>query len=448
MSADFPIPETRYADSDGLSIAYQVFGSGAQDLLIVPGIVSHLDANWQHSPVYARMLRQWAQQFRVIIFDKRGQGLSDHFDGAPTLEQRMDDVRAVMLAAGSRQAVLFAYSEGGSMAALFTASHPAMVHKLILFATMARLTQAPDYPHVPTLEQILEALANTWGKVVAVRGFAPSMAGDAEYCEGFARYQRQAASPKSVRQLAMANAQIDVRAILPQIRRPTLIAHQRGDRMVACGNGRYLADHVPGAVYLELPGRDHLFTNENADAIVDAVGRFALTDWSGNGVDQSSRWLATVLFTDIVSSTEHAARIGDRAWSELLQKFHAMGREQLTAHRGREIDTAGDGLFASFDGPARAIRCASAMTREVKALGFDLRAGLHTGEVETTGEKLSGMAVHIGARVMAQAGAGEVLVSGTTKDVVAGSGIEFEARGVHSLKGVPGEWALHRALAN
>jgi pimeloyl-ACP methyl ester carboxylesterase len=447
MTLAAALPETRYAESDGLSIAYQVFGSGTRDLLIVPGIVSNLDANWQHYKAYARMMRQFAQQFRVIVFDKRGQGLSDHFDGAPTLEQRMDDVRAVMTAAGCQQAVLLASSEGGAMAALFTTTYPALVHKLILYGTMARFAGAPDYPHMPTLELHLQALAHSWGKPIAVRGFAPSMAKDPESCENFARYQRQAASPSSVRQLTVANAQIDVRAILPQIRRPTLILQQRGDRIVGCANGRYLADHVPGALYLELPGKDHVFTDENAEAIVDAVGRFASADWVDTGSDQSGRWLATVLFTDIVGSTEHAARLGDRAWSELLQKFHAMGRVQLERHRGREIDTAGDGLFATFDGPARAIRCAGTMSAEAKQLGFELRAGLHTGEVETTDEKVSGMAVHIGARVMALAGAGEVLVSSTVKDLVAGSGIEFEALGARSLKGVPGEWHLHRALA-
>jgi pimeloyl-ACP methyl ester carboxylesterase len=448
MTAETAIPETRYAESDGLSIAYQVFGSGAQDLVIVPGIVSHIDANWQYYDVYARMLRQFAQTFRVIVFDKRGQGLSDHFEGVPTLEERMDDVRAVMQAAGSRQAVLFALSEGGAMAALFTATYPALVQKLVLYGTMARFTRAPDYPHSPTLEQHLQAVARTWGKPIAARGFAPSRANDAAFCEIVARYQRLTASPSAVRHQVIANDQIDVRAVLPQIRRPTLILQQRGDRIVVCANGRYLADHIPGAVYVELPGADHIYVEENADAIVDAIGRFAVADWMRAPADHTERWLATVLFTDIVGSTERAAQLGDRAWRDLLQKFHAIGRTQLEAQRGREIDTAGDGLFATFDGPARAIRCAAAIGREARTLGIDVRAGLHTGEVETTGEKVSGLAVHIGSRVMAMAAAGEVLVSSTVKDLVAGSGIGFEDRGAHELKGIPGEWRLSRALAD
>ena len=446
MTTELPVPATLYAESDGLSIAYQVFGSGTQDLVVVPGIVSNLDASWQYD-AYARMLRQLGQRFRVIVFDKRGQGLSDHFDGVPTLEVRMDDVRAVMQAAGSPRAVLFASSEGGAMAALFTATYPAMVQKLVLYGTMARFTRAPDYPYSPTLEQHLQAVTLTWGRPVAMRGFAPSRANDAAFCEGMARYQRQSASPSAIKRLVMANDQIDVRAVLPQIRRPTLILHRRGDRIVVCANGRYLADHVPDAVYLELPGDDHLAPEGDADAIIDAIGRFATADWVREPEHHAERWLATVLFTDIVGSTELAARLGDRAWRDVLQQFHAIGRAQIEGHRGLEIDTAGDGFFATFDGPARAIRCAAAIARELQAIGIELRAGLHTGEVEATGDKVSGMAVHIGARVMAQAGGGEVWVSNTVKDLVAGSGIRFEDRGTHALKGVPGEWPLWLALA-
>jgi len=446
MTTESATPETLYADSDGLSIAYQVFGSGAQDLVVVPGIVSHVDASWQYD-AYARMLRRLAQIFRVIVFDKRGQGLSDHFDGVPTLEERMDDVRAVMQAAGSSRAVLFASSEGGAMAALFTATYPAMVERLVMYASMARFTKASDYPHSPTLEQHLEAVAHSWGKPLSARGFAPSRANDPAFCEWLARYQRQTASPSAIRRLMMANDQIDVRAVLPQIRRPTLIVHRRGDRVVVCGNGRYLADHVPDAVYLELPGADHFAAEGDADAIVDAIGRFAVAHWVRAPEDRAGRWLATVLFTDIVGSTELAARLGDREWRDLLQRFHVIGRAQLDAHRGHEVDTAGDGFFATFDGPARAIRCATAIGRELQAIGIEVRAGLHTGEVETTGDKVSGMAVHIGARVMAQAGGGEVWVSNTVKDLVAGSGIRFEERGTHALKGVPGEWQLSLALA-
>ncbi|MBP9930718.1 MAG: adenylate/guanylate cyclase domain-containing protein [Rhodoferax sp.] len=444
MTVEFAIPETHYAESDGLSIAYQVFGSGANDLVFIPGIISHLETNW-HYASYARMLRLLATHFRVIVFDKRGQGLSDRFDGAPTLEQRMDDVRAVMHAAHSRKAVLFAYSEGGAMGALFTATYPAMVERLVMFGSMARFSKAPDYPHSPTLERMLQGVANTWGTPAAAPSFAPSRAGDAAFCEEMARYQRQTASPSAIRRLLIANDQIDVRAILPQVRRPTLVIQRRGDLVVRCGNGRYLADHIPDAVYLELPGADHLVAEGDMEAIVDAIDHFADASWVREPEHHGGRFLATVLFTDVVGSTELAAKLGDRDWRDLLQRFHALCRAQLAAHRGLEIDTAGDGYFATFDGPARAILCASAMVRELRSIGICIRAGLHTGEVETTGDKVSGMAVHIGARVMSLADRDEVWVSGTTRDLVAGSGIEFEDRGTHVLKGVPGAWKLSRA---
>ena len=447
MNAPRALPETRYADAHGTSIAYQVFGSGTQDLIVLPGIITHLDANWQYD-AYARMLDRLAQSFRVICLDKRGQGLSDGFDGVPTLEQCQDDVQAVMKAAGSEKAVLFASSEAGALAVLFCATHPAMVERLVLYAAMARFTASPDYPFRPTLEQLLQATAYSWGKPIAARGFVPSRADDPAFCELLARYQRQTASPSAIRRLMAVNDQIDVRAVLPQVRRPTLIIHRRGDRVVSCANGRYLADHIPDAVYLELPGVDHFAPEGDANAIVDAIGRFAAAPGRAAEPVAAGRWLATVLFTDIVGSTELAVQMGDRAWRELLQAFHSMARAQLAAHRGIEIDSAGDGLFATFDGPARGIRCAAAMIAAAGELGIGLRAGLHTGEVETTGDKVSGVAVHIGARIMATAGASAVHVSATVRDLVAGSGIRFESAGTHALKGVPGEWLLHRALVD
>ena len=332
------------------------------------------------------------------------------------------------------------------MAALFTSTYPAMVDKLVLYATMARFTSAPDYPHTPSLEKVLAAVVASWGKPISMRGFAPSRADDAAFCEHAARYQRMTASPSAIRRLVIANDQIDVRAILPQIRRPTLILQRRGDRVVRCGNGRFLADHVPDAVYLELPGVDHLVHVGDTDAVVDAIIRFARAQSVLANAGSADRWLTTVLFTDIVGSTDMASRLGDKAWSLMLQQFHAVGQQQLAEHRGVLVDTAGDGLFATFDGPARAIRCAAAMGRQVKELGIDIRAGLHTGEVERAGEKVSGMAVHIGARVMSHGAANEVLVSNTTRDLVAGSGIDFSECGSHALKGVPGEWRLFQAL--
>ena len=447
MSAEIPVPQTQYAESDDLSIAYQVFGHGAVDLVFIPGIVSHIELNWE-IPAFARMLRKLGSHFRVIMFDKRGQGLSDRFEGVPTLEERMDDVRDVMRAASSSRAVLLAYSEGGPMGALFTATYPERVERLVLLSSMARFSWAPDYPHSPTIEQIHQHTAATWGKPEAVGLFAPSRVGDTDFTDALARYQRQCTSPSAIKRLHTANDQIDVRAILPQVRRPTLIIHRRRDRAVKVANGRYLADHLPEAEYLELPGGDHFPYEGDADRLVEAIVRFGTSRSALPEARSRERWLATVLFTDIVGSTELAVRLGDSAWSDLQQRFHAIGRSELEAHRGREIDTAGDGLFATFDGPARAVRCAAAMVRRVKDIGLDVRAGLHTGEVEDAGSKVSGMAVHVGARISAHAGAGEVLVSTTVKDLVAGSGLRFEERGIKSLKGVPGDWPLFRAIAD
>jgi class 3 adenylate cyclase len=293
---------------------------------------------------------------------------------------------------------------------------------------------------------MLQGVADAWGTPQSIPYFAPDRAGDAAFCELGARYQRVTASPSAMRRVTQANAEIDVRAILPQIRRPVLIVQRRGDQVVRCGNGRYLADHVPDATYLELPGRDHMFFMGDSQPLVEALLRFAAAEAPASPTAAPGRFLATVLFTDIVGSTELAGRLGDRAWRDLLQRFQAFSRARLGEFRGREIDTAGDGYFAIFDGPARAMRCAAAMVADLRAIDITIRAGLHTGEVEALGDKVSGMAVHIGARVMAKAGDGEVWVSSTARDLVAGSGIGFEARGAHALKGVPGEWALFRAL--
>ncbi|HSC65390.1 MAG TPA: adenylate/guanylate cyclase domain-containing protein [Caldimonas sp.] len=428
-----------------MSIAYQVFGQGTTDLVFVPGIVSHIELTWEQ-PGFARVFRELGSHFRVILFDKRGQGLSDRFEGVPTLEERMDDVRDVLRAVGSKRTVLLAYSEGGPMGALFTATYPEMVERLILLSSMARFSRAPDYPHSPAIEEILRFTSATWGTPDAVALFAPSRVNDVAFGEALARYQRQSTSPSAIKRLQMANDQIDVRAILPQVHRPTLILHRRRDRAVKVANGRYLADHLPHAEYLELPGDDHFFWEGDATRVTEAIVRFGTGRSARSETPSDERWLATVLFTDIVGSTELAARLGDSAWRDLQQRFHAAARKELEAHRGREIDTAGDGLFATFDGPARAVRCAAAMVRGARAIGLELRAGLHTGEVENAGAKVSGMAVHIGARISAQAGAGEVLVSATVKDLVAGSGLRFEARGPTSLKGVPGEWPLFQAF--
>jgi class 3 adenylate cyclase len=306
---------------------------------------------------------------------------------------------------------------------------------------MPRATWAPDYPYRRKVEDSLAWVAANWGKPEGAKLYAPSRADDVDFMEAGARYQRLVSSPSALRRLITANHQIDVRSILPQVRRPTLVMHRRDEHAISKENGRYLAERIPDALYLEMPGIDHLWYLGDADLIIDAITHFAAV-YQARPADQAERWLATVLFTDIVGSTQLAATIGDRAWRDLLQNFYAICHHQLEAHNGREIDTAGDGLFATFTGPARAIRCAIAISDEARSIGLELRIGLHTGEVETTGPKVSGLAVNITARIMSLAGPGEVLVSSTVGDLVAGSDITFEERGCHILKGIPGEWRL------
>ncbi len=440
-------PPTRYARSDGLSIAYQVFGSGTQDLVVIPGIVSHIELGWEDER-YAQWLWSMGESFRVVLFDKRGQGMSDRMEGAPSIEQRLDDVRAVMQAAGCEHATFLALSEGGAMGALMAATYPHQVDALVLSGALVRFTGADDFPHSPRLGHMLRQVEKSWGTPLAATAFAPSRAGDPAFCERFGRMQRMCASPGTIRQLIIANDQLDVRAILPQIRRPTLVIHRRGDRVASREHGRYFADHVPDAIYLELPGDDHLTWEGDTGAIVGALRQFARPGAARPHTPESQeRFLATVLFTDIVGSTESAAQLGDQAWRSQLLRFYALSREQLQAHHGVEVNTTGDGMLARFDGPARAVRCAAAICEQARSIGLEVRAGLHTGEIEAHGSDVSGIAVHIGARVAALAGAGEVLVSNTVKDLVAGSGLHFDAFGAHTLKGVPGEWVIHRALA-
>jgi pimeloyl-ACP methyl ester carboxylesterase len=431
---------TRYAKSGDVHVAYQVTGSGAQDLVLVPGFVSHLEADWE-SPVRARLLDRLGSFCRLIRFDKRGTGLSDR-GPIPSLEQRMEDVRAVMDAAGSARAAMFAHSEGGPMALLFAATYPERVTRLCIYGSYARRVPGPDYPYGPTPEQraaFLARLEAEWGQGAALDVFAPTLAGNAEARAQFASYQRQAASPGAALEVMRMNGEIDVRAVLPAVHVPTLILHRTQDRLTEVGHARYMAARLPGAVLKELPGEDHLWNAGDADAIVDEIAEF-LT--GARHCAASDAVLATVLFTDIVGSTQKAAALGDRAWRDLLAQHQALVRRKLAEFRGREVNTAGDGFLASFDGPARGVRCARAIVDASRDAGIELRAGLHTGECEVLGDNLSGLAVHIGARIAAQAGAGEVLVSGTLKDLVAGSGLRFADRGVHALKGVPGEWRI------
>jgi class 3 adenylate cyclase len=433
-------PVTRYAKSGDVHIAYQVTGEGPLDLVFVPGFVSHLEADW-NSPLQTRFIERLSSFSRLIRFDKRGTGLSDRVP-IPTLEQRMDDVRVVMDAVGSEQAALYGVSEGGPMSLLFAATYPARTTALVIYGSYARRLWAPDHPFGRTRaewDEIVQRLEREWGGPVAVDVWAPSRIHDERFQEGWAAYLRSAASPGAAAAVMRMNGEIDVRHVLPVIRVPTLILHRLGDRLTSIDQARVIARGIAGAKLVELPGIDHHPTAGDADAIVDEIEEFLTGVRHGPEPD---RVLATVLFTDIVGATEKAAALGDRRWRDLLEGHHDLVRHQLGRFRGREIDTAGDGFLATFDGPARAIRCARAVSDGVRALGLEVRAGLHTGEVEMLGDKVSGLAVHIGARVAAAAGPGEVLVSSTVKDLVAGSGLRFQDRGVRTLKGVPGEWQL------
>ncbi len=436
-------PGTQYAKSGDLHIAYQVSGSGPIDLVFVPGFVSHLEYDWEH-PLPAQFFQRLSSFSRLIRFDKRGTGLSDRVAEMPTLEQRMDDVRAVMDAVGSERAALFGASEGGPMSVLFAASYPARTAALVLYGSYARRSWAPDNPFGWTEEQwstALERLERDWGTPKwGIEMWAPSLAHDDGYRQYRANYLRLAASPGAAVAMWRMNKDIDVRHVLPTIRIPTLILHRTGDRLTRVEQARSLAERIPGAKLVELPGSDHTPWVGDADVVLSEIEEF-LT--GARHTAEADRVLATVLFTDIVRSTERAAELGDRRWRDLLEAYYLLARRQLGRFRGRELDTAGDGLFAAFDGPARAICCAIAIRDGMRALSLDVRAGVHTGECELIGEKMGGIAVHIGARVTALASPGEVLVTSTVKDLVAGSGIRFEDRGTPPLRGVPGDWHLY-----
>lgn len=435
-------PATRYAKSGDVHVAYQVFGTGPIDLVLAPGFVSHIENYWDE-PDLARWLLRLASFCRMIMFDKRGTGLSDRVSQLPAMDERMDDVRAVMDAVGVERAALLGISEGGPLTALFAATHPERCRALVLYGTFARFSS-----WIPTDEEFdmfMEYIDHDWGSGASLSRFAPSRQGDAKFQEWWGRFERLGASPAAAIALMRMNRQIDVTDVLGSIRVPTLVIHRTDDVTVNVEGGRLLAERIPGARYVELPGSDHLpFVSDNAGEVADLIEEFLTGSRTTAPPD---RVLATVLFTDIVGATEKAAALGDRRWRELLGMHHAVVREQLGRFRGREVDTAGDGFLAAFDGPGRAVGCAQAVMREVRRLGLDIRAGVHTGECEVMDDKLSGIAVHIGARVAALARAGEVLVSGTVKDLVAGSGITFEDRGLHVLRGVPGEWRVYAAAS-
>ena len=438
-------PETRYARSDDVSIAYQVIGEGPLDLVVVPGWVSHLEEAWR-DPVYRQFMLRLAAFTRLIRIDRRGTGLSDRVPRQATLEQRMDDVRAVMDAVGSEKAALLGVSEGGPMCTLFAATYPERAEALILASTMASGVRSEDYPWALTLEQheaFLNHVEKAWGTGFSARLFAPSTKDSPQAVSDWARLERNAVSPRGARELFAMLAHTDVRHVLPTISVPTLVLHCDGDRATRVGGGRYLAEHVPGAQYIEFQSEDHVpWHGHNTDAFLGEIEEF-LT--GTRGVSEPDRVLKTIMFSDIVGSTKRAVEIGDRAWGKLLGQFHDTVRATLATWRGEEIDTAGDGFFAAFDGPARAVRCACAVRDALAHQGIPVRVGLHTGECEIICGKIGGVAVHTGARVATEAESEEVLVSSTVKDLVAGSGLAFEDRGRHVLKGLPGEWQLFSA---
>ena len=433
-------PETKYVRVGEVHIAYQVLGDGPIDLVWVPGFVSHLEYDWEH-PRPARFFRRLASFSRLIRFDKRGTGLSDRV-AIPTLEERMDDVKAILDATNSTRAALIGVSEGGPMSLLYAATYPERTSALVLYGSYARRAWAADHPFGVTsarMQRILETFEKDWGRSVAMEIWSPSLLGDDPYKQWRATYLRLAASPGAALSVMRMNMEIDVRHILPAISVPSLILHRTGDRLTPVDQARYLARSIRNAKFVELPGDDHTPYAGDADALRGEIEEFLTGVRHGPEPD---RILATVLFTDIVGSTQRAAELGDHDWRELLEQHHIIVRRQLTRFRGLEVDTAGDGFLATFDGPGRAIRCAVNICHEVRSLGIEVKAGLHTGECQIIGKKLGGIAVHIGSRVAGKAMPGEVLVSSTVKDLVVGSGIVFEDRGVHTLSGVPGDWRL------
>jgi class 3 adenylate cyclase len=435
-------PETRYARSGEIHIAYQMWGDGPLTYVGVPPVVSAIELAWDE-PHTERFLRRFGSFCRLIYFDKRGCGASERVVGAPTLEERVDDLRAVMDAEGVDTAAIGGTSEGGPMCIMFAAMYPDRVSHLVLADTTATFRGSDDYPHVhvpEVMSQLVDAWADSWGTpaTLTVPLMVPSMAGDERYLRWVNRYERAAGTPASLKVMMRLNMEIDTRPVLSAIRVPTLVVHRSGDRAIPVENGRWLADNIAGARYVELDGDDHLPWIGDQDAYIDVVEDFLC----GSHHRNIDRVLATVLFTDMVDSTATAAGLGDRHWGQILDAHDRVAHHEVERHGGRVVKTTGDGLLATFDGPARAIRCARLLSDELLSRGMPIRAGLHTGEIELRGDDVGGIAVHIGARVGAAAGPGEVLVSRTVKDLVAGSGIAFADRGTHPLKGVPEEWQL------
>jgi pimeloyl-ACP methyl ester carboxylesterase len=434
-------PPIEYARSGDLFIAYQVVGEGPFDLLLTQPWNSHLELCWEW-PQNARFLEDIASFSRLILYDRRGTGLSDRLSAQASFEDSMDDIGAVLDAVGSERAALMGTAEGGPLCMLFAATYPERISALVLYGTYPRMSQAPDYPWGVTPERhrrILDTYEQKWGRApIGLGTLAPSLVDDDRYRRWFLRIERNAVSPGAAMAWHRILAEADVRRVLPTIRVPTLVLHRRHDPFVPVEAARYTAEQIPGAKYVELDGVDHVW-HVDSQPILQEVHEFL----TGNRrITEPDRVLATVLITDIVGSTEQVASIGDRAWKHLIESYYAASRLEIERQRGREVKTVGDGFMATFDGPARAIRSAIAVREAAGGLGIEMRAGLHTGECEVIGDDVAGIAIHIASRVAATAGAGEVLVSSTVKDLVAGSGIGFSDRGAHTLKGIPEEWRL------
>jgi pimeloyl-ACP methyl ester carboxylesterase len=433
---DFAMPETRYALSGDVNLAYQVMGDGPVDIIMVPGFISHIE--FRHElPGYTASLRRLSSFARVVAFDKRGQGLSDRVSDAPSLEQRMDDVRAIMDAIGSQRATLFGHSEGCAMCVLFAATYPERVSRLILFGGYVTRRDV-------NIAELVEQRVKFWGTGAMLKRVAPSLTTDPAAVAQFAKFERLSASPGAVKAFTMLNSQIDVSFILPTVRVPTLVLHNQGDVQVPVEKGRELAACIPDAKLIEYPGGDHMFTTGDVEAALGDIEEF-ITGHRESSSSDLERVLATVLFTDIVDSTRSAATIGDQAWRRLLDNHDQLAIQTIEKHRGTLVKSTGDGILATFDGPGRAVRCALAFGTASKQIGLPLRAGLHTGEIEIRGRDIGGIAVHAAARVMAKSQSSEVLVSRVVTDLVAGAGLKFAERGSHELKGLPGRWDLFAA---
>jgi class 3 adenylate cyclase/pimeloyl-ACP methyl ester carboxylesterase len=438
--SEFALPETRYALSGEVNIAYQAMGNGPVDIIMVPGIVSHVE--FQHeAPGYTAFLRRLSAFARVITFDKRGQGLSDRISGAPSLEERMDDVRAVMDAVGSERAAVWGFSEGCTMSVLFAATYPERVSKLILFGGFAETaTLSNDW------EERIARRVKVWGTGDLIKMIWPSRAMNQEAINLIAKFERLSASPGTLKAIMLLNAQINIRPILSTVQVSTLVLHRRGDAMVPVELGRSLATQIPNAKFIEYPGEDHFFFSGEVEVLLGDIEEFVTGHRESQSADLE-RVLATVLFTDIIGSTRSAAEMGDQAWRRLLDDHDQLAKQVVAKHRGALVKTTGDGILATFDGPGRAVRCALAFGTAAKQIGLPVRAGLHTGEIEMRGSDIGGIAVHAAARVMAQCQSSEVLVSRVVTDLVAGAGLKFSERGSYELKGLPGRWDLFAATA-